>query len=288
MTTEGVLLGTPDFLSPEQARDPRNIDIRSDIYSLGCVLYHMLAGQPPFPDKNLLQQMVRHATEMPRPIRELNAAVPDGLQQVLSFMLAKKPEDRYPTPERAAQTLKMFMVAEGAPVTRLEDQPAMRKYLTWLETGGNGQDEAPVAVAALCQNATRSRLWMLAAWSQSTSRERRHRRRRPAAQPVATPGEKSGKHKKKKKHSKHEKHAKQAAPAAVLVSRPHVPPPTAVPLPAAAAQVASLAEVDVELVPLNELGPPKKGLQSPRLDHARHRCRQSSSRALPASSFGLF
>src|SRR5581483_10545342 len=68
LTSEGVLLGTPDYLSPEQARDPRTIDIRSDIYSMGCVLYHALTGQPPFPDKNLLSQLVRHATETPRPL----------------------------------------------------------------------------------------------------------------------------------------------------------------------------------------------------------------------------
>src|SRR5262249_54649625 len=49
LTGEGVLLGTPDYLAPEQARDPRTIDIRADIYSLGCVLYHALAGQSPFP-----------------------------------------------------------------------------------------------------------------------------------------------------------------------------------------------------------------------------------------------
>src|SRR5262249_1156162 len=53
-TGEGVLLGTPDYLAPEQARDPRAVDIRADIYSLGCVLYHCLTGQPPFPDTNVL------------------------------------------------------------------------------------------------------------------------------------------------------------------------------------------------------------------------------------------
>ncbi len=89
LTGQGVLLGTPDYMAPEQARDARGIDIRADIYSLGCVLYHLLAGQPPFPDTNILTQMIRHASETPRPVKEFNPAVPDGLQQILDWMLAK-------------------------------------------------------------------------------------------------------------------------------------------------------------------------------------------------------
>jgi serine/threonine protein kinase len=139
LTGEGVLLGTPDYLAPEQARDPRATDIRADIYSLGCVLYHALTGQPPFPDKNLLSQMVRHATETLKPLKEFNPAIPDGLQQIINWMLAKKPEERYPTPERAAQALQIFLVAESEPDRPAAEEPQMRKYLTWLEAADNGQ-----------------------------------------------------------------------------------------------------------------------------------------------------
>jgi serine/threonine protein kinase len=134
LTGEGVLLGTPDYLAPEQARNPSGIDIRADIYSLGCVLYHCLSGQPPFADTNVLNQMIRHATEPPRPLKELNPAVPDGLQQIVDWMLAKDPAKRYPTPERAAQALQVFLAA-GAPARPLEEAPQMHRYLTWLETG---------------------------------------------------------------------------------------------------------------------------------------------------------
>ena len=79
LTSEGVLLGTPDYMSPEQARDPRATDIRSDVYSLGCVLYHLLAGHPPFPDTNIISQMIRHATEPPRPLKEMNPAARSGV-----------------------------------------------------------------------------------------------------------------------------------------------------------------------------------------------------------------
>lgn len=142
LTGEGVLLGTPDYLAPEQARDPRSIDIRADIYSLGCVLYHCLTGQPPFPDSNLLSQMVRHASETPKPLREFSPAIPEGLQQIVNWMMAKKPEERYPTPERAAQALQMFLVAGSEP-PRSAEEPQMRKYLTWLEASDEDKDEPP-------------------------------------------------------------------------------------------------------------------------------------------------
>jgi serine/threonine protein kinase len=133
LTGEGTLLGTPDYLAPEQARDPRTIDIRADIYGLGCTLYHLLAGQPPFPDKNILNQMIRHATETPKPLVSFNPAIPEGLAQIVDWMMAKQPAQRYATPGRAAQALEAFlMVTEGD--TPTEENPQLRKYLTWLET----------------------------------------------------------------------------------------------------------------------------------------------------------
>jgi len=149
LTAEGVLLGTPDYLAPEQARDPRSIDIRADIYSLGSVLYHALTGQPPFPDKNLLSQMVRHATEAPRPLKEFNPAISDGLQQIVNWMMAKKPDERYPTPERAAQALQVFLVAESEAGRGTGEEPQLRKFLTWLEAGDDQKTVAPAAAPVI-------------------------------------------------------------------------------------------------------------------------------------------
>jgi serine/threonine protein kinase len=143
LTAEGVLLGTPDYLAPEQARDPRSSDIRADVYSLGCVLYHALTGQPPFPDKNILNQMIRHATETPKPIRDFNPQVAEGLEQIIGYMMAKDPAKRYPTPERAALGLQVFLVADAAPAAPLEETPQLRKYLTSLEL-----DPIPAAAPA--------------------------------------------------------------------------------------------------------------------------------------------
>lgn len=144
LTGEGVILGTPDYMAPEQAREAKTVDIRADIYSLGCVLYHLLAGQPPFPDTNLISQMIRHATETARPLKDFNPAVPDGLQQIVNWMLAKAPDQRYPTPERAAQALQVFLAAGTEALASPEADPGMSSYLTWLEREG-AKEAAPVA-----------------------------------------------------------------------------------------------------------------------------------------------
>lgn len=111
LTATGDLLGTPLYCSPEQTRDPRQADIRSDIYSLGCVLYHALAGQPPFEDKGPVRLMLSHANEPPPRLARLNLGEPAGLQTVLDSMLAKDPALRFPTPGQAAQELRRFLLS---------------------------------------------------------------------------------------------------------------------------------------------------------------------------------
>jgi eukaryotic-like serine/threonine-protein kinase len=139
LTTTGVLLGTPEYMSPEQGRDARAADIRSDIYSLGCVLYRLIAGQAVFPDTNVISQMIRHASEEPRPLKEFNATVPDGLQQIVSTMLAKEPGKRYATPAHAAEALRAFLNTGADVGPRIEPSPEMRSYLTWLEKADKKQ-----------------------------------------------------------------------------------------------------------------------------------------------------
>lgn len=111
LTDEGAIVGTPSYLAPEQALDARRSDIRADIYSLGCVLYHAVTGQAPFADKNALQQMIRNATEAPRPLRDFNPAAPPDLQKIVDVMLAKDPGNRYATPAEAGQALHAYLVA---------------------------------------------------------------------------------------------------------------------------------------------------------------------------------
>jgi serine/threonine protein kinase len=132
LTKAGDTLGSGDYVSPEQAKDAHNIDIRSDVYSMGCVLYHALAGQPPFADASQVRQLVRHATEEPRPIAEHTPDVPGGVQEVLNWMLAKDPARRYPTPQRAAQALEMFLAATDSAVPVMP--PMYVAYAEWVDS----------------------------------------------------------------------------------------------------------------------------------------------------------
>ena len=98
LTREGYTVGTVDYLAPEQARDSSFADIRSDIYSLGCTLFHMLTGSPPFPDGNLTERLFKHAEVEPADVRNYNPKIPAQLNAVCRRMLAKKPDQRYQTP----------------------------------------------------------------------------------------------------------------------------------------------------------------------------------------------
>ncbi|MBX9578936.1 MAG: serine/threonine protein kinase, partial [Gemmataceae bacterium] len=106
VTQSGVTLGTFDYISPEQALDPRRADVRSDIYSLGCTFYHALTGRPPVPEGTAAKKLHAHQHEAPLDPRELNPAVPDDLAAVLSRMMVKDPARRYQTPVELIADLK--------------------------------------------------------------------------------------------------------------------------------------------------------------------------------------
>jgi serine/threonine protein kinase len=104
-------MGTPDFIAPEQIGDPRLVDVRADIYSLGCTFYFLLAGRPPFPVKDWAEKLASHRRDEPLPIGQLRTDVPAPVAAVLRKMMAKRPEDRYETPTAVADALAPFSKA---------------------------------------------------------------------------------------------------------------------------------------------------------------------------------
>src|SRR5205823_5129157 len=139
LTQSGMTLGTFDYISPEQARDPRDVDVRSDLYSLGCTLFHMLTGRPPFPGGTVLQKLLQHQEEPPPDVRTLNPEVPVELAAILAKLLAKDRDRRYQTPEQLVRDLLAVAGAlglrslspEGLVWMIATPPPAWERHLFW-------------------------------------------------------------------------------------------------------------------------------------------------------------
>jgi serine/threonine protein kinase len=116
-------MGTPDFISPEQAADSHQADIRSDIYSLGASLHYLLCGQPPFAVGSVAERLRSHAETEPVSVNSLRDDVPQELAGIVSRMMAKEPNQRLQTPQGVADALASFVdrdrnvaTAEGTPL----------------------------------------------------------------------------------------------------------------------------------------------------------------------------
>jgi serine/threonine protein kinase/Leucine-rich repeat (LRR) protein len=157
LTHEGAVMGTPDFIAPEQAEESHTVDIRADIYSLGCTLYFLLTGQVPFPGGTLVQKLMKHQRAEPAPVTALRPEVPPGLAAVLARMMAKRPEQRYQTPAETAAALEPFcgtLPPTAIPITPVTE-PTLRVPLAIpvAESPVSTALAAPVlpAAAALAQ-----------------------------------------------------------------------------------------------------------------------------------------
>jgi len=117
LTEQGSLLGTIDYLAPEQAQDATRVDGRADLYSLGCTLFYLLTGRPVFPGGLPLDKIVRHRDEMPPAIQKLRDNLPPALSQLLPRLLAKQPEQRPASAAEVAEALAPL--AEEARYARL-------------------------------------------------------------------------------------------------------------------------------------------------------------------------
>lgn len=131
---QGYVVGTMDYLAPEQAEDALNVDARADIYGLGCTLYFTLTGRPPFPGGNALQKIMKHYSEEPTPAIQLNPSIPPAFHQILRKMMAKKPADRYASAAAVRKDLLPWCSKEPVKPLDSPDAASLQKVVTELDS----------------------------------------------------------------------------------------------------------------------------------------------------------
>jgi serine/threonine-protein kinase len=124
LTASGFFVGTPPYMSPEQATGEHELDARTDIYALGCVLHEMVTGEPPFSGRTVQAVIAQHLTEEPPSLREVRPETPPWLERVVHTALAKSPGERFTTAEHLSQSL----AAHVAPRRKLRAAP----WLRWM------------------------------------------------------------------------------------------------------------------------------------------------------------
>jgi serine/threonine protein kinase len=123
LTHDGQMLGTPDFIAPEQIRDAKRADTRADIYSLGCTLYYVLLGSPPFAGTSLYDILQAHHSMDATPLNLARPEVPVEVAAIAAKMMAKEPERRFHVPKEVAEALKPFFKA-GSAASQASDRSA--------------------------------------------------------------------------------------------------------------------------------------------------------------------
>ncbi len=124
LTQHGTLMGSLDYIAPEQARDSHTVDHRADLYSLGCAFYFLLTGRPPFPGGAMTAKLAAHLFDEPEPLEKVRPETPPAVADVVRKLMAKKRDDRYQTAAEVAAVL-----AAPPPVratTRARPQPRRR------------------------------------------------------------------------------------------------------------------------------------------------------------------
>jgi tetratricopeptide (TPR) repeat protein len=131
LTADGSLLGTPDFISPEQATDAKQADIRSDIYSLGATLYFLLCGHPPFEKGTIAQKLQSHSEVRPEPIQQHRVEVPLALSNIIDRMLEKDPNARYHVPQEVATALAAIQQPTSSLQPKIKQDSVVRTGNFW-------------------------------------------------------------------------------------------------------------------------------------------------------------
>jgi tRNA A-37 threonylcarbamoyl transferase component Bud32 len=187
-TDLGAVLGSPDYMAPEQARDARAADIRADIYGLGCTLFHLLVGQAPFPEGTAVEKITAHLERQPPPLTSLRPDVPAGLAAVVARMLAKDPAERYQTPDELIRALAPFARGDG-PGASSPPRPAARRG---LRPTGVAAAVAALALAAVAAAVVWPRFFAGAPARPAPAPAETAGNAREAAEPPEPPDSKAG------------------------------------------------------------------------------------------------
>jgi serine/threonine-protein kinase len=156
LTVAGTTLGTFDYISPEQARDPRMVDVRSDLYSLGCTMYHLLTGEPPYPSGTVLQKLLDHQAQDTPDVSAKNRHVPPALSAIVRKLMASDPRRRYATPDELLRDLAVIARGLGLRVVSSDSAtliPEARLRGSWWDQnfGWMVTAAALLAIAATLQ-----------------------------------------------------------------------------------------------------------------------------------------
>ncbi len=130
------VVGTADYLAPEQARNSQTVDTRADIYSLGCTLYFLLTGQPPFPNGSIAERLLKHQTDEPQSLLDFRSDIPPAVVDLCRRMMAKKPENRMQSANQVADEIRSWLAGRGRGIT-FDQQLASSSERPGTDSGWN-------------------------------------------------------------------------------------------------------------------------------------------------------
>ena len=199
-----IVLGTADYVAPEQVANSHAVDIRADVYALGATFYFLLAGHPPFPTGTVSQKLLWHRTKDPTPIRQIRPDVPEGLASIIGKMMAKDPKARFQTPAQVAAELGQYLTGpvplpsveempllspaamDGMTVDEAESVPAAEEQVASPAAVGGGSKASP-ALAVAAPTSSPFGATTASPWASSTAAPRQSAQPKPTSRPALAP-----------------------------------------------------------------------------------------------------
>lgn len=148
LTAEDMTLGTPDYIAPEQARDSSRVDIRADLYSLGCTFYYLLTGQAPFPQGTAFEKLIMHTMDNPTPVEMLRPDLPRAVGVIVRKLMAKAPAERYQTPLEAVKAIDAVSALASPPQAHRAESTGAPRHIAAEAARGVDHSTTPLVPVA--------------------------------------------------------------------------------------------------------------------------------------------